>query len=197
MLERTHVELEGASDEELAVLALHSAEAQAVLLKRYLKLVRYHAGRYASALVDAEDLMQEGSIALLQAVSGFDPEHGSSFSAFAQTCMINKMRSVVRRSGSCAAPVADIVQIMDEKGELADAETPESILLDKENYAHCRMQVMALLSAKEWEILQCILAGATYAKAAEQLGISLKSVDNAMQRVRRKMRAVRSTEYFE
>ncbi len=197
MLEQTNAQLEQACDEELVMLARKSADAQAVLLKRYLKLVRYHAGRYASSLVDAEDLMQEGLIALLHAVSEFDAQHGSSFSTFAQTCMINKMRSIGRRSGSCAAPVADIVQIMDEKGKLADAETPESILLDKENYAHCRMQVMALLSAKEWEILQCILAGASYAKAADQLGISLKSVDNAMQRVRRKMRAVRSTEYFD
>jgi RNA polymerase sporulation-specific sigma factor len=58
------------------------------------------------------------------------------------------------------------------------------------------MQVMALLSAREWEILQHILDGESYAEAADGLQISVKSVDNAMQRIRRKMRAVRSTEYF-
>jgi len=197
MLEMSNGELEKASDEELAVYAKESEDAQAVLLKKYLKLVRYHAGRYAAAWADADDLAQEGLIALLHAITRFHKEQGTSFSAYAQTCIVNRMRSVVRRNSSCVSPVADIVQVMEEQGELADAETPESILLEKENYAHCRMQVMALLSAREWEILQCIMAGASYAQAAEQLGISLKSVDNAMQRVRRKMRAVRSTEYFE
>ncbi len=189
-------EFDRMSDEELAVLARNSVDAEAVLLKRYMKLVCYHANKFAASAADADDLVQEGLITLLHAISKFREERGTQFSAFAQTCIINRMRSIISR-GRKIAPVADIVQVMEEQGDLSDPETPESILVEKENYAHCRMQVMAMLSAKEWEILQCVMDGASYQQTAERLGISVKSVDNAMQRVRRKMRAVKSTEYFQ
>ncbi len=188
--------LEHASDEELAVLAKDSVEAEALLLKRYLKLVRYHAAQYAATETDADDLAQEGLITLLYVISRFRPDAGAKFSTYAQVCIVNRMRSLVRRAG-CEEPVADITQLMEAQSVIADAETPESILVEKENYAQCRMQVMALLSDREWEILQCIMAGLSYAQTAEHLGINQKSVDNAMQRVRRKMRAVKSTEYFQ
>ncbi len=197
MLELSEEQLMAASDEELAELAGTSVDAQAVLLKRYLKLVRFHARQYAASEADADDLAQEGLITLLHVVSKFRAEEGVKFSTYAQVCIVNRMRSLVRRAGTYEAPVADIAQLMEERAVIADAETPESILVEKENYAHCRMQVMAMLSAKEWEILQCIMSGASYAQTAEMLGISVKSVDNAMQRVRRKMRAVKSTEYFQ
>ena len=197
MLELSEEQLEQLSDEELAKLAGQCVDAQAVLLKRYLKLVWFHARHYAASEADADDLAQEGLITLLHVVSKFRAEEGVKFATYAQVCIINKMRSLARQAGRNAAPVADIAQLMADCDQIADPETPESILLEKENYAHCRMQVMAMLSAREWEILQCIMAGASYAAAAEQLGISVKSVDNAMQRVRRKMRAVKSTEYFQ
>lgn len=197
MLELSEDRLNAASDEELAVLARNSVDAEALLLKRYLKLVRYHANQYAASETDADDLAQEGLITLLHVISKFRPEEGTSFSAYAQVCIVNRMRTLAKRAGNYEAPVADIAQLMEEQSVIADAETPESIFVEKENYAHCRMQVMALLSAKEWEILQCIMSGASYAQTAEMLKISQKSVDNAMQRVRRKMRAVKSTEYFQ
>lgn len=197
MLELSEETLEATSDEELAELARTSVDAQGILLKRYVKLVHYHASHYAAAAADVDDLIQEGLITLLHVISRFRAEEGTKFSTYAQVCIVNRMRSLVRRAGTYAAPVADIAQLMEERAVIADAETPESILVEKENYARCRMQVMALLSAKEWEILQCIMSGASYAQTAEMLGISVKSVDNAMQRVRRKMRAVKSTEYFQ
>ncbi|MBQ9109992.1 MAG: sigma-70 family RNA polymerase sigma factor [Oscillospiraceae bacterium] len=197
MLELSEESLNAASDEELAVLAKDSVDAEALLLKRYLKLVRYYAGHYAASETDADDLAQEGLITLLHVISKFRPEEGTKFSAYAQVCIVNRMRTLVKKVGNYEAPVADITQLMEEQAVIADPETPESILVEKENYARCRMQVMALLSAKEWEILQCIMSGASYAQTAEMLGITAKSVDNAMQRVRRKMRAVKSTEYFE
>ena len=74
-------------------------------------------------------------------------------------------------------------------GELTDPDTPESILMAKESFADFRTKIMTLLSKKEWEILQCILNGHSYAHTAELLSITVKSVDNAMQRIRRKIRA--------
>ncbi len=182
------------SDEALAEQAKHSVDAQALLLERYRKLVRYHANRFAATWADAEDLAQEGMIVLLHAVSQFRPESQVPFSAYAQTCIMNKMRSLAaKRKKADVLPPVELSELLEESIQLVDPETPESILLEKEGFADCRMQVMAMLSAQEWEILQCIMAGDSYAKTAERLQITVKSVDNAMQRIRRKMRATQST----
>ena len=187
--------LETLDDEALAVQARASVEAEGILLSRYLGLIRYHAGKLAGS-AEADDLIQEGLIALLKAIPQFDAARDVRFSAYAQSCILNRMRSFIQKEAKAAAPYENLVELMESQGELVDADTPESILLEKENFARCRMQVMALLSSREWEILQCVMNGASYAETAEKLGISPKSVDNAMQRIRRKMRAVRSTDYF-
>lgn len=188
-------ELEALADDQLAELAKASAEAEGVLLTRYLRLVRFHAGRLAGS-AEAEDLVQEGLIALLKAVPQFDPARDNSFSAYAHSCILNRMRSFIRKESRNDAPLGDLMQVMEAQGELVDPDTPESILVEKESFDQCRMQVMALLSAREWEILQSVMNGASYAETAAELEIPVKSVDNAMQRIRRKMRAVRSTDYF-
>ena len=85
------------TDEELAVLSVNSVEAEAELLTRYFRLIRFHAGRYATDPADAEDLTQEGLITLLRVMKQFDETQETSFSAFAQVCIVNKMRSLVRK----------------------------------------------------------------------------------------------------
>ena len=184
------------SDEALVAAANDSVEAEGVLLSRYLGLIRFHAGKMAGC-ADVDDLVQEGLIALLRAIPQFDGTREVKFSSYAQTCILNRMRNFVQRESRNAVPCDDLVQVMEEQGELADPDTPESILVEKESYAQRRMQVMAMLSAREWEILQSVMDGASYAETAARLGISEKAVDNAMQRIRRKMRAVRSTDYFD
>lgn len=179
--------LETLSDEELAVLSRESVDAETVLLVRYFRLVRFHAGRCASVLTDADDLIQEGCVALLRAMKQFDLSRDVKFSAFAQTCIINSMKSLLRREQAVAVPAGDLLQ----DHQFVDENTPESILIRKESYKNCRMQVMAMLSEKEWEILQIVLEGCSYAQTAERLHITLKSVDNAMQRIRRKMRTIK------
>lgn len=185
--------LETLCDEVLAAEA--SAEATGILLSRYLGLIRYYAGRF-SGRVDAEDLAQEGLIALLQAIPQFDGNKNKRFSAYAQVCIVNRMRSFVQKETKNAAPMENLVQVMEEQGILSDPDTPESILVERESFVQRRMQVMAMLSDREWQILQCIIEGSSYAETAKKLHISEKAVDNAMQRIRRKVRAVRSTDYF-
>ncbi len=180
--------LQALTDEELAALSVHSEEAEKELLTRYFRLIRFHAGRYAISAADAEDLTQEGLITLLRIMKQFDRSQNTRFSSFAQTCIINRMRSIVRSQQNAAAAEETLFRKMEETGEWIDPDTPESILLQKESYADRCTQVMEALSDKEWEILRCILNGATYAETAERLHITTKSVDNAMQRIRRKMR---------
>ena len=188
--------LESRTDEELAALAKTDVEAEGVLLSRYLRLIRFHAGRY-TINGDVDDLVQEGLIALLAAIPQFDPVQGKRFSAFAQVCICNRMRSFVRRELQVPAPAESLLAELEAHGEFVDPDTPESILLEKESFHAARMQVMAMLSDREWEILQCMLNGASYAEAAQRLGLSVKAVDNAMQRIRKKMRAVRSADHFD
>lgn len=190
-------ELERCSDEELAVRAADSEQAEGVLLSRYLRLIRFHAVKLAPTPTDAEDLVQEGMIALVHAVKVFDAAQGKAFGAFAQACILNAMRSFLRKERRAAYPVEDLVGVLELRGDLVDPDTPESILTQKDSLAQCRMQVMAMLSKREWEILQCLLEGNSYEECARKLAVSPKSVDNAVQRIRRKMRAVRSTDYFD
>ncbi len=187
--------LEMLEDEALVEQAKSSVEAEGVLLSRYLGLIRFHAGKLAGS-AEVDDLIQEGLIALLKAIPQYDAARGTDFSAYAQSCILNRMRNYIRKEARAAAPYENVVELMEAQGDLIDPDTPESILLEKEQFAQCRMQVMAMLSAREWEILQCIMDGLSYAQTADKLGTGLKSVDNAMQRIRRKMRAVRSMEHF-
>ena len=173
--------LETLTDEELAVLARDSVEAEGVLLSRYLRLIRFHAGRFA-ADGDTDDLVQEGLM-------------GKRFSAFAQVCIANRMRSFMRQEQKAETPAEDLIENLDAQGELADPVDPESIFMEKESFRETQMQVMAMLSDREWEILQCIMDGMSYAQAADKLGTGVKAIDNAMQRIRRKMRAVRSADH--
>lgn len=182
--------LESLSDEELVLLSRESVEAETVLLIRYFRLVRFHARRYANTITDIEDFIQEGCIALLRAIKQFDSSKNIRFSSFAQVCMTNRMKSVLRREKYVPVPIENLLQKMEESGKLVDDNTPENILMQKESYENCRTQVMAILSKKEWDILQYILQGCSYAQTAKRLNISEKSVDNAMQRIRKKMRAI-------
>lgn len=186
--------LESRTDEELAVLARDSVEAEGALLSRYLRLIRFYAGRYA-VNGDVDDLVQEGLIALLGAIPQFDPEMQKRFSSFAQVCIVNRMRSFVRRELKAAEPAQELLQQLEAQGEFVDPDTPESIFLEKESFRSARMQVMAILSDREWEVLQWTMSGATYAETAQRLGTSVKAIDNAMQRIRKKMRAVRSADH--
>ncbi|MDE6004178.1 MAG: sigma-70 family RNA polymerase sigma factor [Oscillospiraceae bacterium] len=188
--------LESLSDEELVLLARDSVEAEAVLIIRYFRLVRFHAGRYATSMTSTDDLIQEGCIALLRAIRQFNSTKNAKFSSFAQTCMTNSMKSFLRCEKSIPVPIAteNLLQKIQESDGFIDNHTPENIFIQKENYETCRTEVMAMLSNKEWDILKYILQGCSYAQTAEKLNISVKAVDNAMQRIRKKMRAVQHSE---
>lgn len=175
------------SDEELAVLAKHSTEAEGILLSRYLHLIQYYAFRYASG-TDADDLVQEGLIALLYAIPQYEPQKGKKFSAFAQVCIQNRMKNVLLKERKNPEPVENLEEY--QSADFIDEATPESIFLEKEQARLFRRQVMDLLSDKEWQVLELIVEGASYAETAQKLGIPEKSVDNAMQRIRRKMRNI-------
>ena len=188
-------QLAGKTDEELAVAAAGCSDSTTELISRYMKLIWVKANSMANAAVDAEDLAQEGMLGLMNAVAHFDPNREIRFSTFADVCITNKMKSALIRSRHTALPVEDAESAAQVQNEVED-DDPEQILLRKERLQELYREMDHILSRRELEIFKLFLSGLRYEQMAERLHIMEKSVDNAMQRVRRKLKSVWMTEEF-
>lgn len=159
--------------------------ALTVLISRYLNLVRKRANSY-SGDAEFDDLAQEGFLAFMRAADSFDTERGTSFSAFADVCVTNGIRSAVKRLSRGTDE-----SLQDNFYEKAgDSSTPENIWFEKEAAAGMYEKISELLSKKEWNIFKLYLGGASYEEIAENLDIPKKSVDNAVFRIRKKLKAL-------
>ncbi|MCI5816879.1 sigma-70 family RNA polymerase sigma factor [Ruminococcus sp.] len=188
-------QLAGKTDEELAVAAAGCSDSTTELISRYMKLIWVKANSMANAAVDAEDLAQEGMLGLMNAVAHFDPNREIRFSTFADVCITNKMKSALIRSRHTALPVEDAESAAQVQNEVED-DDPEQILLRKERLQELYREMDHILSRRELEIFKLFLSGLRYEQMAERLHITEKSVDNAMQRVRRKLKSVWMTDEF-
>lgn len=182
--------LDALSDNELVSLFRNERDtrlgrnAVTVLISRYLNLVRKKASLYLGG-AEFDDLAQEGFLAFMRAAEGFDPEKGTSFSAFADACVTNGIRSAVKRlnRGTEGLP--------EDYGESAeDSSTPENIWFEKEAETGLYKKISKLLSKKEWDIFKLYIGGASYAEIAEGLEIPKKSVENAVFRIRKKLKTL-------
>lgn len=183
------------SDEELALSAAKCSDSTAELISRYMKLIWVKANTMANAVVDAEDLAQEGMLGLMNAIAHFDPKREIKFSTFADVCITNKMKSALIRTRHTALPVEDAESAAQVQNEVED-DDPERILLRKERLHELYREMDLVLSKRELEIFKLFLCGLRYEQMAERLHITEKSVDNAMQRVRRKLKSVWMADQF-
>ncbi len=176
------------TDEALVEL-YHQRDGAALpeLMNRYLPLIHKTALQYQNVL-DFDDLVQEGCIGLLDAVRSFHRDNHTKFSTYAVVCIRNRILKAVEKNNSKK------VRFLTESLPLEDAETastpdtPEQIFIDKESLADVMEAVNTVLTPLERKILFSSLSGLDYQTIAESLNISPKSVDNALQRVRRKMK---------
>lgn len=159
--------------------------AVTVLISRYLNLVRKRANFYSGG-AEFDDLAQEGFLALMRAADSFDTQRGTSFSSFADVCVTNGIRSAVRRLSRSAEE--SLSEAFDEKA--GDSSTPENIWFEKEAAAGMYEKISELLSKKEWSVFRLYIDGASYEEIAESLDIPKKSVDNAVFRIRKKLKAL-------
>ncbi|EWM55249.1 sigma-70 family RNA polymerase sigma factor [Ruminococcus flavefaciens] len=182
-------ELNKKSDEELAVLGKSDKTAAAVLLSRFSRLVFIKSEIFANSETDSDDLHQEGMISLLKAIEAFDPQKGVKFATFAEVCIVNRMKTLTRKSGR---ELSLGERIDDDKAEdvLSVEETPESIYFYKEFFSELWNNICSVLSLTELNVLTLCVQGLSYKSTAEKLGMTEKAVDNAMQRARKKIRAV-------
>lgn len=179
------------SDEEL-VRAYHQGDNTSFveLISRYLDLIDAKLTQFHCSGAEREDVKQEALIALLNVVKLYDPGKETRFSTFASRCVENSvLRSLQHRNTKKARLLSDAVSI-DEAKEIAVQENPEDLYIDQEGYHVMLGKIEVNLSEFEKNVLFSYLDGNSYAQISTQFGASQKSVDNALQRVRRKLKTV-------
>ncbi len=174
------------TDRELFEASKTDKHAYSELVSRHLETVGRLAGIYSAggtASGDFDDLYSEGLMGLMNAVRTYDESKGASFSTYVHTCINNRMINSLRRSNRIRGseePIEDL--------EVAELNSPESILLSNEGTSEIMKLAESRLSELELSVLGSYLDGKSHAETAEELGITPKSVDNALQRIRRKLR---------
>ena len=161
-------------------------EILGILISRYIPVIRYYAKHYASFGLDEEDLVQEGLVALYTAVKDFE-ETKASFSTFVSLCVCRGIRSAVKAKTRRRIIPSEMLSPLDDV-EIADVNSPEKIFFDKENYQLLTDSIKVKLSALEYRVLQLFLSGIGYVAIADKLKISVKSVDNSLKRIRKKLK---------
>lgn len=181
--------LKSMTDEELAVLSKSDKSASAVLISRYSKLIYVKSELFSRSGIDSDDLYQEGLLSFLKAIEAFSPDKGAKFSTFAEICIVNRMKSVLRKNIKTLS-VSGSIEDEDQADLPSVEETPESIYLYKEFFSQLWENICAELSPAELRTLTLCVGGLSYKEAAEKLNTTEKAVDNAMQRARRKIRTI-------
>lgn len=188
-------------DEEIALLAQQGdTEASEYLLNKYKNFVRSKARSYFLIGADHEDIVQEGMIGLFKAFRDFRPEKLSSFRAFAELCITRQIITAIKTATRQKhIPLNSYVSfskpIYDDESDrtLLDVITevkvtnPEDVLIGQEDLSNIEEKIGEALSDLEWEVLTAYLEGKSYQEIAEDLNRHVKSIDNALQRVKRKL----------
>ena len=195
-MEIKNLNYDGMSDESLAILSSQGDKtATEFLLERYKNMVRSNARLYYLAGGEDDDLIQEGMIGLFKAICSFDAEKNSSFGSFANICIKRQMITAVKTANRKKhLPLNSYVSLTgynDAEGEdkileLFDS-NPEEIFIDKENMKVIEGKISQGLSSFEQTVLYLYVKGNSYREISEILKKEPKSIDNALQRLKKKM----------
>ena len=194
-------EYEAMGDEDLVEIARSgSKQALDFLMVKYKNFVKAKARSYFLVGADREDIVQEGMIGLYKAVRDFRPEKLSSFKVFAELCIQRQIITAIKTATRQKhIPLNSYVSlnkpIYDEESDrtLMDVlegshiSNPEQLLISREEFNQIEKRMGEMLSDLEWQVLMAYLDGKSYQEIADQIGRHVKSVDNALQRVKRKL----------
>ena len=196
---------EKCSDEELIIRQRDGEEAVTdYIMDKYKNLVRNKAKSMYILGADREDLIQEGMIGLFKAIRDYDTGRDASFSTFADLCVSRQMYTAVQASrrqkhaplnsyislyshvasGNEQGEEAELVSILAAEAELS----PEEMVIDRENVENVERAIERELSTFEKQVLDLHLTGMGYIQIAKVLGKDEKSADNALQRIKGKLR---------
>ena len=182
------------SDEELCLGAAQGdSTVEAELVRRYGWLVRACARPLFLAGGDSEDLIQEGMLGLLTAIRTFSPARDAAFRTYAEICIRSRLLTAVRAAqGGKHSPLNHSVSyeppLFDGTNAylFSSAESPEDVVIGREELKERLEALKGRLSKFEAQILPPYLSGLSCGEIAQRVGRSQKSVENAIQRIRRK-----------
>ena len=192
---------EALGDEEVVEDARQGdLRAQEYLIKKYKNFVRAKARAYFLIGADREDIIQEGMIGLFKAIRDFRCDKISSFRAFAELCITRQIITAIKTATRQKhIPLNSYVSlnkpIYDEESDrtLLDVlcgkkiSDPEELLISREEVINIEAKIGEILSDLEWQVLMYYLQGKSYQEIAKDLNRHVKSIDNALQRVKRKL----------
>ncbi len=180
---------------EMAASGSRGAEEQ--LAERYMQLVRVCARPLFLVGGDSEDLIQEGTFGLVSAIRQYKPDCGASFRTFAELCIRKRLYSAVKSASRLKHfPLNDgmsLEQLSEESDHRLSAipaqrsNTPEDLVLARESKEELYRALSDRLSTMEKRVLSLYLDGFHYQDIAQRLGKDTKAIDNAVQRIRRKL----------
>ena len=193
------------SDEELVRRAQDEGDIEACeyLLYKYRNLVRAKVKSYFLVGAEREDLLQIGMIGLWEAITDFKADRHTSFACFAKVCIQRQMISAIKAATrQKQVPLNSSVSLEapssgdDDDRSLSDTLTskpevdPQNVVLGLEGERLLQQSLRHELSPFEWEVLTEYRTGKSYKEMASELGCKIKSIDNALSRIRRKLPAV-------
>lgn len=190
------------TDEELIIISRSgNGKALEYLINKYKNFVRANARTYFLVGADREDIIQEGMIGLYKAIRDYKGDKLSSFRNFAEMCIrrqiITAIKTATRQKHiplnsyvSLNKPIFDEESdrtLMDVIGEEGGVSDPEEMIINREEFAGMEVKMSEILSNLEWKVLSLYLEGRSYQEISEELHRQVKSIDNALQRVKRKL----------
>ena len=188
------------TDEELAEIAKNGdKDALEYLLNRYKDLVEVKVNKYFIIGAEKEDIIQEGLIGLYKAIKSFDVTKESSFKSFANLCIERQLITAIKTSNrqkhmplnssislNATAYDEDSDTELLEKLDMQVLEDPLDTITKKEYYKNIETRIDQNLSSFEKQVLTRYARGESYVNIAEKLSAPVKSIDNAIQRIRKK-----------
>ena len=195
-------EFDRLTDEEIVVAVKDSEDqaAQNYLINKYRNFVRAKARSYFLIGADREDIIQEGMIGLYKAIRDFRNDKLSSFRAFAELCVTRQIITAIKTATRQKhIPLNSYISlnkpIYDEDSDRtlldvlsgARVSDPEELVISREEFVDIEEKMEEILSDLEWQVLMSYLDGKSYQEIAAELQRHVKSIDNALQRVKRKL----------
>lgn len=189
-------------EDEMIVELVHQGDSEALdyLIHKYKNFVRAKARSYFLVGADREDIVQEGMIGLYKAIRDFKEDKQSSFKAFAELCITRQMITAIKMATrqkhiplNCYVSLDKPIYEDDSARTLMDVlsgakmTNPEELIINREEFDHMEEKMTELLSDLERKVLLLYLEGRSYQEISEELNRHVKSIDNALQRVKRKL----------
>lgn len=188
-------------DEEILEL-VHNGNSEALdyLIRKFRQFVRVKARSYFLIGADREDIVQEGMIGLFKAIRDYKDDKSTSFKAFAELCITRQIITAIKTATRQKhIPLNSYISldkpVFDEESDrtLMDMLTgsqsmnPEELIISQEEFDRIELKMNELLSDLEREVLALYLDGQSYQEISDELNRHVKSIDNALQRVKRKL----------